>query len=225
MGRIIMKKQWNVGILLFEDVDVLDYAGPFEVFSLAVYEDDKVSKMLTKGLANEEKPFIVKTISQTGAIISSNNGLKVQPDYGFENMDFKMDILIVPGGPLYAIQKSIENKKLIQWISEFYKSGGIVASVCSGAILLAEAGLLSGKKATTHFLALDYLKSNYPDISVTPRVRYVDQGNILTSAGVSAGIDMSLYLVGKILGEPAAVRTAATEEYPYDWRLNADIVK
>ncbi|ETI68838.1 DJ-1/PfpI family protein [Neobacillus vireti] len=218
-----MKKQWNVGILLFEDVDVLDYAGPFEVFSLTVFEDDKVSKMLTKGLTIEEKPFIVKTISQNGGIISSHNGLKVQPDYGFQSKDFKIDILIVSGGPLYSIHKCVENKELIKWISDFYVSGGIVASVCSGAVILAEAGVLSGKKATTHFLALDYLKSKYPDITVVSKVRYVDQGNILTSAGVSAGIDMSLYLVGKLLGETAAERTAATEEYPYDWKLKADI--
>ncbi|MCM3764411.1 DJ-1/PfpI family protein [Neobacillus niacini] len=214
-----MNQQWKVGILLFEDVDVLDYAGPFEVFSLTVYEDDKIAPLLTKGLSNEEKPFIVNTISQTGELISSHNGLKIQPDFGFQSRDYEFDILIVPGGPLYAIKKCIENKELINWISNFYNAGGMVASVCSGSILLAEAGLLNGKKATTHFLALEYLKAMYPNTTVVSNVRYVDQGDLLTSAGVSAGIDMSLYLVSKLMGEKAAARTAATEEYPYEWRI------
>ncbi|MFC3885939.1 DJ-1/PfpI family protein [Bacillus songklensis] len=213
-----MKQQWNVGILLFEEVDVLDYAGPFEVFSLTVYEDNEVVTLLTKGFANEEKPFIVKTISQTGEMIPSHNGLKIQPDFSFKSVDRKFDILIVPGGPLRAVKKVTKNHELLKWISDFYKSGGMVASVCSGALLLAEAGLLSGKKATTHSFAIDYMRSTYPDTEVVPKVRFVDLGNILTSAGVSAGIDMSLHIVGKLMGEDVAIRTAATEEYPYDWK-------
>jgi transcriptional regulator GlxA family with amidase domain len=214
----MLKQQWNVGILLFEEVDVLDYAGPFEVFSLTVYEDNEVSKLLTKGFTSDEKPFIVKTISQTGEMITSHNGLKIQPDFSFQSIDRKFDILIVPGGPLFAVGPCLENRELLKWISDFYKSGGMVASVCSGALLLAEAGLLSGKKATTHFFAINYMKSNYMDIDVLPNVRFVDEGNILTSAGVSAGIDMTLHIVEKLMGEDAARRTAKTEEYPYDWK-------
>jgi transcriptional regulator GlxA family with amidase domain len=215
----MLKQQWNVGILLFDHVDVLDYAGPFEVFSLTVYEDNQVSKLLTTGITNEEKPFIIKTISQTGELITSNNGLKVQPDFSFQSINRKFDILIVPGGPLFAIRSCFKNRELLKWISDFYKSGGMVASVCSGALLLAEAGLLSGKKATTHSFAIEYMKSNYKDIEVVQNVRFVDEGNILNSAGVSAGIDMSLYIVAKLMGENVARTTAATEEYPY-WSEN-----
>lgn len=213
-----MKKQWNVGILLFEEVDVLDYAGPFEVFALTVYEDNEIVTLLTKGFEIEEKPFIVKTLSQTGELVPSHNGLKIQPDFSFEMIDRKFDILIVPGGPLRAVKKASGNHALIKWISDFYKSGGIVASVCSGALLLAEAGLLTGKKATTHTFAIDYMKSAYTDVEVVSKVRFVDQGNVITSAGVSAGIDMALHIVGRLMGEETAIRTAATEEYPYDWK-------
>lgn len=212
------KQQWNVGILLYDEVDVLDYAGPFEAFSLTVYEDKQVETLLTKGLNNEERPFIVKMISQDGEMICSHNGLKIQPDFSFDNLGGKFDILIVPGGPLRAVKKITENREVINWIEEFYKAGGLIASVCSGAILLAEAGILSGKRATTHHLAIDYMKAAYPDIEVLSNVRFVDQGDILTSAGVSAGIDLTLHIIDQLMGEETAKRTAATEEYPYDWK-------
>lgn len=211
----MIKKQWNVGILLYDGVDVLDYAGPYEVFTLSVYEEKDVPQLLMKGFKNKEKPFVVKTFSQFGDLITSNNGLKVKPDYSFENVDVQFDIVIVPGGPLFSIKEVTKNNEILKWISEFHQSGKMVASVCSGAILLAEAGLLSGKKATTHWFAVDYMKSKYEEIEIVKNTRFVDEGNILTSAGVSAGIDMSLYIVEKLMGEEVARITASTEDYPY----------
>ncbi|MFK9090660.1 DJ-1/PfpI family protein [Bacillus salipaludis] len=210
-----MKKQWTVGIVLFDDVDVLDYSGPFEVLSLTTNEPQEVRELLTQGIPSERKPFKVCTISKDGSVVTSNNGLKIVPDYSFENINQNLDILIVPGGPFKGIDACLRDRQLINWISAFSQSGGIIASICSGAILLAEAGVLTGKKATTHPYAYDYLEQNYKDIEVIRNIRFVDNGYVLTSGGVSAGIDMSIYLVAKLLGEETAKTTAATLVYPY----------
>ena len=210
-----MKNQWNVGILLFDNVDVLDYSGPFEVFSLTTNSANEVPELLTKGIPAERKPFKVWTISKHGGIVTSNNGLKITPDFSFENINQKLDILIVPGGPSHAIQTCIQDRELMNWITTFGQSERIIASICSGSLLLAEAGLLVDKKATTHPFAYDYMEQTYKNIEVVRDVRFVDNGNVLTSGGVSAGIDMSIYLVGKMLGEEAAITTAATLVYPY----------
>lgn len=210
----MMEKQRRVGILLFDHVDVLDYSGPFEVFSLTVNDPADVPRMLMNRITKEEKPFVVNTVSQYGQMITAHNGLKIQPDYSFiDHPEF--DIVIIPGGPLSAVKYGMGNTELLQWIVSQHRSGKNVASICSGAILLAEAGLLSNRRATTNWFVLDYLQDNYPDVEVLRNVRYVDSGDVATSAGVSAGIDMSLYMVGKLLGEEAARRTAHTIEYPY----------
>ncbi|MEH7300771.1 DJ-1/PfpI family protein [Neobacillus drentensis] len=210
-----MQKQWNVGILLFDNVDVLDYSGPFEVFSLTTNSANEVPELLTKGIPVERKPFKVWTISKDGGIVTSNNGLKITSDFSFENINQNLDIVIVPGGPFHAIETCIKDRELINWITTFSQSGRTIASVCSGAILLAEAGILTDKKATTHPFAYDYMGKNYPDIEVVRDVRFVDNGQVVTSGGVSAGIDMSLHLVGKLMGEDASRTTAATLVYPY----------
>ena len=124
-------KQWRVGIFLFDEVEVLDFAGPFEVFSVT-------------SLENDEKPFIVETVSEKGNIVYARNGLKVQPDYNFDNMP-QFDILIIPGGP-GAREKEIHNENVIKWIADQMQNVQIMTSVCTGALLLAKAGLLKGKK-------------------------------------------------------------------------------
>ncbi|GAA0359692.1 DJ-1/PfpI family protein [Bacillus horti] len=210
-----MKKQWNVGILLFDHVDVLDYSGPFEVFSLTVREKSQVSELLMNTIKLEDKPFVVKTISETGELVTTHNGLKLLPDYSFQSLGVELDLLIVPGGPLMAIKKGVKNKALLNWIASQQKTGVIVASVCTGALFLAESGILDGYKATTNAFALDYLEEKYRNIEVIRGVRFVDNGNVMTSAGVAAGIDMSLYIVGKLIGEEAAKITSTTIEYPY----------
>jgi putative intracellular protease/amidase len=114
-----MKNQWNVGIFLFDNVDVLDYSGPFEVFSLTTNSANEVTELLTKGVPVERKPFKVWTISKNGSIVTSNNGLKITPDFSFENISQNLDILIVPGGPFHAIETGIKDRELINWITTF----------------------------------------------------------------------------------------------------------
>jgi transcriptional regulator GlxA family with amidase domain len=181
----------NVGILLFNEVEVLDFTGPFEVFSYS--------------------SCIVKTIAQTKDIIVARNGLKVQPDYDFNDAPH-FNILVIPGG--YGAEEiEIHNTKVINWIKDRVNNVEIIASVCTGALLLAEAGLLDGKQATTHWMDIDRLEKEYPKVRVLRNVKYVDEGSIISSGGISAGINMSLYLVKKLMGEDVAKATAKGMEY------------
>lgn len=193
-----MKPKISVGILLFNEVEVLDFAGPFEVF--AVTEDE-----------SKEKLFQVKTISETGNPISARNGLKVIPDYKFED-EPEFEILLIPGG--YGAEEiEIHNPTVIEWIQRQQKQVKTLASICTGALLLAEAGLLNHKKATTHWMDLDRLEKDYPQVEVVRGVKYVDEGDLLTSGGISAGINLSFHLVKRLFGSETAKRTAKRMEY------------
>lgn len=202
-----MLNKYNVGILLFDYVDVLDFTGPYEVFNLTTYNDNDVKKLFSNNL--EDKPFMVSTVSKDGNQIIAHNGLKVKPDYSFSDAP-TFDIIIVPGGPLKALKLVGSNKEIITWI-ENYKDK-IVASVCTGAFFLGQAGILNGKKATTNRVALNLLERSFPEVEVIRGVKYVDEGNVITSAGISAGIQMALHVVSKLFGEETAKRTAHTIE-------------
>ncbi|WP_408010057.1 DJ-1/PfpI family protein [Pseudalkalibacillus sp. A8] len=191
-------KQWRVGIFLFDDVEVLDFAGPFEVFSVTT-------------LRNGDKPFVVNTISEKGNLICTRNGLKVQPDFSFDNMP-PFDILIIPGG-LGAREREIHNDHVINWIKNEKENVQLMTSVCTGALLLAKAGLLKDKKATTHWASLERLKKEFPEVDVQHGVKFVDEGNIITSGGISAGINMSFHIVERLLCTEAAKETAKRMEY------------
>lgn len=187
----------QVGILLFDEVEVLDFAGPFEVFSLA--RD-----------FNQGALFQVHTITENGQMIRARNGLKVLPDYNFSNCP-QLDILLVPGG--YGAEEiEIYNESLLSWITEEAQQVEILASVCTGALLLAQAGFLKGKKATTHWMDLEKL-ANFPEVDVQKETKYVEDGKVITSGGISAGIDMSFYLVAKLYGVETALATAKRMEY------------
>lgn len=187
----------QVGILLFNEVEVLDFAGPFEVFSLA--RD-----------FNQEALFQVHTITENGQMIRARNGLKVLPDYNFSNCP-QLDILLVPGG--YGAEEiEMYNESLLSWITEKAQQVEILASVCTGALLLAQAGFLKGKKATTHWMDLERL-ANFPEVDVQKETKYVEDGKVITSGGISAGIDMSFYLVAKLYGVETALATAKRMEY------------
>jgi transcriptional regulator GlxA family with amidase domain len=199
-----MNQQWKIGILLFDDVEVLDFAGPFEVFSVTAWLDQTASS------SPLEKPFIVKTISEDGSLVNARNGLRVQPDYSFVDAP-RFDILIVPGG--IGTRREINNDNMIKWILDQKAHVQFMTSVCTGALLLAKAGLLNHKKATTHWGSYDRLQNEFPDVIVERNVKFVDEGNILTSGGISAGINLSFHLVKRLLGKEIAQQTAKHMEY------------
>lgn len=194
-----MFKHWSIGILLFNEVEVLDFAGPLEVFSIAT--DTKCNRKL----------FTVNTVAQTKDLIKTRNGLKIQPDHDFYNSPH-FDILIVPGG--YGAEEiEIHNKTLVTWIRDRVTDCYVIASVCTGAFLLAASGLLDGKQATTHWMDIDRLEREYSKIKVQRDVKFVDENAIITSGGISAGINMSFYLIKKLAGEEIATATAKRMEY------------
>lgn len=196
--KSVNTEQWRVGIFLFDDVEVLDFAGPFEVFSVT-------------SLENGHKPFVVETVSEKGTLINTRNCLKVQPDYSFETMP-RFDILIIPGG-LGAREREIHNDKVITWIKNQMKTVQLMTSVCTGALLLAKAGLLNGKLATTHWASYERLEKEFPEVEVKRTVKFVDEGNVITSGGISAGINMSFHIVKRLLGSQIAKETAKRMEY------------
>ncbi len=192
--------KWSVGIFLFNEVEVLDFAGPFEVFSI------------TK--VHEEKPFTVYTVSQNGEMITARNGLKVQPDYSIEDLP-PVDILLIPGGKGVR-ENEVKNDIVINWIRQQMKEVKLMTSVCTGALLLAKAGLLDGLKATTHWASIQTFKKDFPNVEVMENVKFVDEGHIITSAGISAGINMSFHIVKNLLGVEVAEDTAKSMEYDID---------
>ncbi|MDA1739773.1 MULTISPECIES: DJ-1/PfpI family protein [Bacillus] len=195
-----MMNKWSVGIFLFNEVEVLDFAGPFEVFSI------------TK--VHEEKPFTVYTVSQNGEMITARNGLKVQLDYSIEDLP-PVDILIIPGGK-GARENEVKNDIIINWVRQQMKEVKLMTSVCTGALLLAKAGLLEGLKATTHWASIQTFKKDFPNVEVMENVKFVDEGHIITSAGISAGINMSFHIVKNLLGVEIAEETAKNMEYDID---------
>lgn len=192
-----MMNKWSVGIFLFNEVEVLDFAGPFEVFSVTE--------------VNEEKTFTVYTVSENGEMITARNGLKVQPNYSIENLP-PVDILIIPGG-LGARKYEIKNEIVIKWIRQQMKEVKLMTSVCTGALLLAKAGLLEGLKATTHWASIEKFKNEFQNVEVIENVKFVDEGHIITSAGISAGINMAFHIVKNLLGMHVAEDTAKRMEY------------
>jgi transcriptional regulator GlxA family with amidase domain len=192
-----MKKK--VGILLFDEVEVLDFAGPFEVFSLAEVEGGKAYECFT--------------VSQRGGLTRARNGLKVEASHTFDDCP-DLDLLIVPGG--YGAEKiEVDNPVLLDWLRLQSAKVGILASICTGAFLLAKAGIVGKERVTTHWMDLDELQRQYPDLKVIRDVKFIDNGKIMTSAGISAGIELSLHIVGKQCGVETAVKTAKRMEYDY----------
>jgi putative intracellular protease/amidase len=191
----------RVGILVFDDVEVLDYCGPFEVFSVARLDEDQRFQ--------SKSPCEVLLVAETLDPVTTTGGMRVLPDVTFEDCP-PLDVLVVPGG--MGTRREVANEALVRFVRD---QPGIVASVCTGALLLAKAGLLDGKAATTHWASLDLLREHFPAVKVDGAAHVVDQGRILTSAGISAGIDLALRLVARCCGEAVARAAARRMEYPY----------
>ena len=195
-----MNSSRNVAILIFDEVEVLDFCGPFEVFSVAGRDDNF-------------NPFTVYTVAEKSEPIMARNHLSVNPRYTITDCP-QPHILLVPGG--YGTRREMHNTTLIDWIKGRSQEAELVLSVCTGALLLAKAGLLEGLAATTHHGAIDLLKEVAPNTTIQEDKRIVDNGRIIVSAGISAGIDMSLYVISNLLGKEEALKTAQYMEY--DWR-------
>lgn len=190
----------NVAILVFDEAEVLDVCGPYEVFSVT-------------GRRHDLNPFQVHLVAERPGPVALRNGFSVNPQHTLENCP-PCDILIVPGG--YGTRRELQNPALLDWIRRQAARAELVLSVCTGALLLGRAGLLDGLRATTHFAAIELLRETAPLALVCEGVRFVDNGRVVLSAGVSAGLDMSLHIVDRLLGAELAEEAAGYMEYRWD---------
>jgi transcriptional regulator GlxA family with amidase domain len=187
--------EFTVGIVLFEGAEELDWAGPWEVFTMAAL-----------GRAD----LRVVTVAEKAGPVRCAKGLRVLPDHSFDDCP-KLDLVLVPGGQGTRVEA--ENEALLAWLGEVARQCQWVTSVCTGSLLLHGAGLTAGRRITTHWGYVSAMRERAADAEVLEGVRYVRDGNLVTAAGVSAGIDMSLWLVGQIFGVEHARQTQRLMEY------------
>jgi transcriptional regulator GlxA family with amidase domain len=196
--------KWNVGILVFDNVEVLDFAGPFEVFSRT-----RLAGGIDSRRSDTAAPFEVFTVARSHDAVVATGGLEVRPKHAFADAP-RIDLLVVPGG--FGTRPLLEDAETLQWIERTAAACRKLTSVCTGSLLLAKAGLLDGKRATTHWGALDLLASLSPRVTVDRERRVVDDG-VITSAGVASGMDMAFYVVEQLFGKAVADETAHYIEY------------
>ncbi len=189
----------NVGIYIYDDAEVLDFSGPFEVFSTA------------SRISSEKNLFTTFLVGETGQEVIGRGGFTVKPKYSFKNHP-RIDILIIVGG-IHTFE--MEKNVVIDWIKIQASTAKIVASVCTGAFLLAQASVLMNQKVTTHWEDIRDLQKTFPNLDVIDSRRWVEDGNLITSGGISAGIDMSLHLISKLSNQQLAERTALQMEYSW----------
>jgi transcriptional regulator GlxA family with amidase domain len=195
----------TVGIFLFPEIEALDFAGPYEVFTTA----NRVAKKM--GLVATDV-FRVFSVAASLHPVTMRAGMTVIPDFAFAHAP-DIEVLIVPGGVVHA---EMLKPEVIDWIQRSSVQARLTASVCTGAFLLARANVLVDHKVTTHWEDIADLCQQFPRLHVVANTRWVDEGNIVTSAGISAGIDMSLHLVETLAGRSLAMATARQMEF--DWR-------
>lgn len=192
----------NVGILIFPDVELLDFCGPYEAF--------------TASRIDGERCFNTFTVAESMEPVNAAAGLKFLPDYTLESAPH-IDVLVVPGGQ--GTRREIDNPAMIEWIKGIAGSAELTTSVCTGSFLLGKAGLLEGGSVTTHWGSIERMRETFPGVEVLQDVRFVDDGAIVSSAGVSAGIDMSLHVIERLCGVDAAQSSARLMEYDY-WQAS-----
>lgn len=196
----------NVGILIFHDAEVLDFAGPFEVFSIT-------------SQINSAKPFKVFTLSKDGRMVSAVNGLNVLPDYSIENHP-RIDILIVSGGQ--GTRALLKDSHLLFWVRRIFNSSELTLSICSASRLFGKLGLLDYQPFCTHHEVYDHMRELAPLAIPQKEKRFVQSDNRLySSGGISAGIDLSFHIITSLLGEETAKRTARYMEYNYQSQLSS----
>lgn len=193
------------GVVLFEGFELLDVFGPLEAFGM---------------LAVTGKCRVVTVAERAGAVASAQ-GPKAIADFGFQDSGFndcpQIDILLVPGG--IGTRREITNHALLEWLNNRAEKAEIVSSVCTGAAILAKAGLLDGRRATTNKFTFNWVTEQGPKVSWVKEARWVDDGKFSTSSGVSAGIDMALSLIARIAGIETAEQIAIRMEY--EWHRDA----
>lgn len=198
----------TIGIYLYDQVEALDFAGPFEVFTTA-------SRMALRDRPEAPPPFRVVTLARHAGTIQARAGLVTYVDNGLSGHP-ALDVLIVPGG---VVEQELQSPDVLAWLRYQSRRVPLIASVCTGAFLLAEAGLLDGRSATTHWEDLEDLRRRYPTVKVESGRRWYDEGPVVTAAGIAAGIDMALHLVERLAGRPLAERTA--RQMDVEWRERA----
>lgn len=193
----------RVGVVLFENVELLDFAGPVEVLH-------------TARVANRDgtwaRGFDVLLIAERAEMIRTAQGVQVVADKTLHDCP-SLDVLLVPGG--WGTRAQMKNPALLEWLRLQAAAVELTTSVCTGSLVLGRAGLLDGRRATTHWHSLDVLRDAAPEAHVVSDEHVVRDGNLLTSAGVAAGIDLALYIVAHYYGEAAARSVARGMEYPY----------
>lgn len=194
----------RIGIIIFDEVEVLDFCGPFEVFSVTRLDEAR--------RRDEPSPFDVLLVAEFNRTVTATGGMKVVPDFTFENCP-PLDILVVPGG--WGTRREMKNNAMLSFVVSRAAQVETLASVCTGSLILGNAGLLDGLRATTHWRSLDLMRELFSKVMVDSESHVVDQGRIITSAGISAGIDMALQVVARYCGETVARSTAKHMEYPY----------
>jgi len=201
-GKQLERKR--VGIVLFEDIEVLDFCGPFEVFSAVRLNEEQRRE--------KPSPFDVWLVAENPEPVTTTGNMKVIPHYTFENCP-ALDILVVPGG--WGTRKELKNLIMLDWLRARAAEVETLTSVCTGSMLLGFAGLLDGRHATTHWRSLDWMRDAFPEVKVEFEKHVVEDGRVVTSAGISAGIDMALRVVARYFGENIARATARHMEYAY----------
>lgn len=191
--------QRHLAIFVFDDVEVLDFAGPFEVFSVTQWQQ-------------EVKPFQVSLVAEKSGPVLARNGFSVNPHYTYENLP-AADLILIPGG--FGTRREMHNPVVLDWVKRQATQVELVLSVCTGSMVLGAAGLLDGLSATTHHLRYDLLRQTAPRCQVKDQQRVVDAGKVITSGGIAAGIDMSFHVVARLLGADVALETAEYMEYPW----------
>lgn len=188
----------NLAILIFEGVQIIDYTGPYETFGHTY--------------SNDGPAFNIYTVSEKTGAITTAMGMSVNPKYNFENAP-EPDVLVVPGG---SVKGQLENQNVIRWIQNKSSKAEIVMSVCNGAFILAKAGLLDGLEATTTAGLIPSFRQAAPKTKVVDDQRFIDNGKIITTAGLSSGIDGSLHVIERLFGRGTAQMAALGMEYNWD---------
>jgi len=205
LTELVRQRTLVINLLIYPEVEILDFAGPYEVFSVA-------SRVALRDGVLAHPAFHVHTVAAHPERVCARYNLRLQADTSLESAG-PCDVLIVPGG---VVDQPLDHPPTLDWVARTAASTTLVTSVCTGAFILAKAGVLTDQTVTTHWGDIDDLQRDYPALKVVGEVPYVDLGNLITSAGISAGIDMSLHVVARILGAQAATSTA--RQMQYHWK-------